>query len=256
MPYQFAQQRTDYSAFASGHVLQSVPGRTTFPVRPASEIFQRCAALLVGAGNGGPHTLYDPCCGSGQLLTTLAFLHGDHLAKVIGSDIDPEAVELAARNLALLTPAGLDARVAALADLRARYGKESHAEALAHAAALRSRLPASPTFGARTFVADATSTPALLDQLGAGAVDLVIADVPHGRQTAWTMPGNGAPPTPPASALLAALLPVLAPVAVVAVAANRGQRIDHPAYRRAGQWQIGKRHVIFLVPAANRPPRP
>jgi hypothetical protein len=251
MPYQFAQQRIDYSAFASGQVLHSLPGRTTFPVRPASEVFQRCAAILAALGEHGPHTLYDPCCGGAQLLTTLAFLHGDRLARVIGSDIDPEAVRLAERNLALLTPGGLDTRIAALASLRERHGKASHAEAIEHATALRSRLSAltaSRMLGTQTFVADATSPSELRGHLGTGAIDMVIADIPHGRQTTWQVTEAGSAAATPASALLAALRPVLATVAVVAVAANRQQRIGHPAYRRAGQWQIGRRRVTFLVP--------
>jgi hypothetical protein len=251
MPYRFAQQRIDYSTLASGQVLQSLPGRTAFPVRLASEIFQRCAALLAAAGHDGPFTLYDPCCGGAQLLTVLAFLHGDRLARIVGSDIDPEAVGLAERNLALLTPAGLDARIAALADLRERYGKASHGEALAHAAALRSRLPtlsASWPTEARAFVADATAAPALLGHLGPGMADMVIADIPYGRQSVWQATGEESDPTTPTLALLAALLPVLANPAVVAVAANRQQRIGHPAYRRVAQLQIGKRHVTFLMP--------
>ena len=251
MPYRFAQQRSDYSAFASGQVLQSLPGRTAFPVRLASEVFQRCAALLIAAGKDGPYTLYDPCCGGAQLLTTVAFLHGDHLARVLGSDVDPEAVGLAERNLALLTPAGLDARVAALADLRERFGKASHAEALAHAVALRSRLStltASRAIETRAFLADATRAPALLGQLGAGAVDMVIADIPYGRQSVWQATEEASDLERPTSALLTALLPVLAFPAVVAVAANRQQHIGHPAYRRVAQLQIGKRHVVFLMP--------
>jgi hypothetical protein len=251
MPYRFARQRIDYSAFASGQVLQSLPGRTAFPVRLASEVFQRCAALLIAAGEDGPYTLYDPCCGGAQLLTTLAFLHGDRLARVLGSDIDPEAVQLAERNLALLTLAGLDTRIAALASLRERYSKASHAEALTHATALRSRLSAftaSRVIGTQTFVADATSPSELSGHLGTGVVNMVIADIPHGRQTTWQLTDAGSLAATPVSALLATLRPVLATVAVVAVATNRQQRISHPAYRRAGQWQIGKRHVVFLVP--------
>jgi 23S rRNA (guanine2535-N1)-methyltransferase len=254
MPYQFAQQRIDYSAFASGQVLHSLPGRTAFPVRPASEIFQRCAAILSVAGSNGAHTLYDPCCGGAQLLTTLAFLHGDHLARVIGSDIDPEAIGLAERNLALLTPTGLDARIDALASLRERYGKASHAEALAHATTLRSQLSAftaSRAIETRTFVADATSPSALSQQLGTGTIDMVIADIPHGQQTTWQLTDTTSATTTPVVALLGALRQVLASVAVVAIAAPRQERIGYPAYRRAAQWQIGKRHVVFLVPEPN-----
>jgi 23S rRNA (guanine2535-N1)-methyltransferase len=250
MPYRFVQERGDYAAFASGQVLQSLPGRTAFPVRLASEIFQRCATLLAADGAGGPYTLYDPCCGGAHLLTTLAFLHGDRLARVFGSDIDAEAVELAGRNLALLTTAGLDARIAALAALRERHGKASHAEALAHATTLRAALAASRLVPTEVFVADATGDAVLVGQIGTGAIDLVIADIPYGRQSAWQATGLAVDPTIAPSALLAALLPMLATPAIVAIAANRGERSGHPAYRRVAQLQLGKRQVVFLMPGA------
>ncbi len=50
MPYQFAVDRPNYSDLASGRVLYSVPGHHAFPVRLASEIFQRCLAYLRAAG--------------------------------------------------------------------------------------------------------------------------------------------------------------------------------------------------------------
>lgn len=248
MPYRFAQQRIDYSAFASGQVLQSFPGRTAFPVRAASEVFQQCASLLSAAGKVGPYTLYDPCCGGAQLLTTLAYLHGEHLARLIGSDIDSEAVQLAERNLALLTPAGLEARATALATLRDRFGKESHTQALAHARSLQPRLVALGTLETRAFIADATSASALHAHLAPGTLDIVFADIPHGHQSVWQLADNNADRAAPISALLNALLPLLASPAIVAIAANRKQGIAHPAYRRVYHWQLGKRHVDFLIP--------
>ncbi|MGN6758376.1 MAG: rRNA methyltransferase, partial [Thermomicrobiales bacterium] len=35
MPYQFARERLNYAAFASGQVLHSLPGRPAFPARLA-----------------------------------------------------------------------------------------------------------------------------------------------------------------------------------------------------------------------------
>src|SRR2546429_632001 len=127
MTYRFALDPIDYSDFASGRVLHSAPGRTAFPVRLADEIFQRCLDLLPDPGKSGRIVLYDPVCGSGALLATLAFLHGNRFAALVGSDADPEALRLAQRNLALVTSAGMDERLGVLSTLRDQYGKESHA---------------------------------------------------------------------------------------------------------------------------------
>src|SRR5262245_25916369 len=121
MPYRFVSERPDYSDFAAGPVLYSLPGRPAFPVRLASEIFQRCQAHLRRTGSAGPYTIYDPCCGSGYLLTVLAYLHRPMIQQLAGSDVDAEVIPLAARNLSLLTLAGVEARIAQLAELSERF---------------------------------------------------------------------------------------------------------------------------------------
>ena len=69
MQYQFATERPDYSDLASGRVLYSMPGHPAFPIRLGSEILQRCLALRRAAGYSSPVVLYDPCCGTGYLVT-------------------------------------------------------------------------------------------------------------------------------------------------------------------------------------------
>jgi 23S rRNA (guanine2535-N1)-methyltransferase len=255
MPYQFARERLNYAAFASGQVLHSLPGRPAFPARLASEIYQRSVALLP-ASAGPPYVLYDPCCGGAQFLTTLAYLHGETIAALIGSDIDPDAVRLAARNLALVTLPGLDMRSTALAALAAQYGKPAHREALAHTVELRERLvelTQQRTITAGVFQADALNTTSVHAGLAGATVDLVITDVPYGQQTAWTTLGEALTPAqPPVWRLLEALRPVLAAHTVVAIATDKTQRVQHDAYRRRAQWQIGKRRVT-IVSLLDRP---
>src|SRR5260221_8448547 len=112
MKYRFVQDHQNYSDLAAGRVFHSLPGYTPFPIRLTSEIFQRCVAIRQAQGREEPCVLYDPCCGSGYLLSILLYLHARTLKAVVGSDINPEALRLAARNLALLTPEGIAERVA------------------------------------------------------------------------------------------------------------------------------------------------
>src|SRR5438067_819270 len=140
MPYRFARERLDHADFASGRVFHSLPGRTGFPVRLADELFQRCLAIRSARGHHEPAVLYDPCCGGATLLCTLAYQHWPALAQIIAADADPDAVALAGRNLALLTPAGLAERRAAIEAYHREFGKASHADALASADRLASRL--------------------------------------------------------------------------------------------------------------------
>src|SRR6188768_151923 len=85
MLYRFAQERVDYSDFASGRVFRSLPGRTAFPVRLADELFQRCLSLRPPDQRATPVTLYDPCCGGATLLCTLAILHWASIRQIVAS---------------------------------------------------------------------------------------------------------------------------------------------------------------------------
>ncbi|MEU9891467.1 hypothetical protein [Sphaerisporangium sp. NPDC051011] len=103
MAYRYAVVRENHEDPASGGVLHSAPGFPAFPVRLASEMFQRALAL-----HGKSAALvWDPCCGSGYLLTVLGLLHPRQITGVLASDIEPEALRLAEQNLGLLSRAGL-----------------------------------------------------------------------------------------------------------------------------------------------------
>ncbi|MBV9789075.1 MAG: hypothetical protein JOZ51_12915, partial [Chloroflexi bacterium] len=140
MPYRFAQERQDYTDFAPGLVFSSLPGRPVFPVRLNDEIFQRCRSRLVQLNVPPPYTVYDPCCGSGYLLSTLGYLHWSELTHLIGSDVDPDVLVRAQRNMSLLTVEGMDRRIGELRALYEQFGKPSHADALARALGLRQQL--------------------------------------------------------------------------------------------------------------------
>src|SRR5512141_1169917 len=118
MQYQYVKEQLDYSDLASGRVFHSLSGHPAFPVRLASEIFQRCLARRETIYNTSTRcVLYDPCCGAAYHLSVLAYLHREFIQEVIGSDVDEKAVALAKRNLDLVSVAGLDRRIAEIAEM-------------------------------------------------------------------------------------------------------------------------------------------
>ena len=236
--YRHATRRPEHADLASGSVLHSLPGRPAFPVRLATELLLRCAELRPG---DEPAVVWDPCCGGGSLLTSLGFLHPELIAGLIGSDADPDATGLAGRNLALLSPGGLDARVAQLRDRLAVHGRPSYAEAIERAGRLRARLGEATPPG-RVFTADATDPVALRAGLGEDRPGIVLTDVPYGRSSSWAGPGVGS--------LLEALRKVLPADAVVAVVSDKGQRLDHDGFRRLTRLKIGHRHAVIVTPSA------
>ncbi|NUM46112.1 MAG: hypothetical protein HUU38_15515 [Anaerolineales bacterium] len=247
MPYQFVPEKADYTDFASGRVFYNAPGHPAFPVRLVDEMFQRALALRRANGQTGPVTLYDPCCGAAYHLAVLGYLHGPALATIIASDVDGEILNVARRNLALLTPTGLAQRLNELETLAAQFGKESHRAALETVARFQHILQDQKPIPTHLFQADATQPAEITPHLPTHPVDLVLTDVPYDQHTTWHLPAAlRASSQSPVWHLLDALQPTLSRHTLLALAADKGQKIAHEAYQRLARFQIGKRHMVFL----------
>ena len=239
MSYRYATGKGDYADYSSGHVLRSAPGFPAFPVRLASEVFQRAVALRRGAP---PVALWDPCCGSGYLLTVIALLHRRLLRSVLATDIDPRATELARQNLALLDPEALIVRGHELAERAERYGKPSYLDTAQAAHRLSAQLARQggplPVVVREANAFDAADLAAIVP---GACPDVVITDVPYGEQTAWlgADDGGGVPQ------LLAAMASVLPADAVLGVAI-RGRRVPLGGTRPRESLKLGTRTVALL----------
>lgn len=244
MPYRYETEHINYADYASGAVFYGLSGTPTFPIRLASEMFRRCVARL---DKSGPYTLYDPCCGSGYLLATLAYFHWQEIGALVGSDVDERALSLAKANLSLLTVEGLERRTAQIEQMGREYGKRSHQDALESARRLKVRLSEHlkrHTIETHVFRADATDAQTLterLSNLGSQTIDIVLADIPYGKHSAWQTAHEN-----PIWHMLDALHKVIAPHTVLALAASKAQPIAHEGYRRLERFQIGKRQVVLL----------
>ena len=233
MQYRFAD-KASYEDLAAGRVIRGAPGATNFPVRLASELFQR--VLAVRGGDDRVH-VYDPCCGSAYLLTTLGFLHGPRISRLTGSDIDPLMVNVARENLTLLGREGLHDRAKELRALHERFGKESHAAALASAGRLGELATAS--IAPRAFRADATDVAAVRSGIGDRRPDVVVSDFPYGRLKQWSA-------AEAASGILVGLHDLLADDAVLALVLPRREPLEHPGFARVQRIRIGKREAHLL----------
>ncbi len=236
MQYRYAIEKENYEDFASGRVLLSQAGMTSFPVRLASEIFQRCAHYFPTEQR---LRVYDPCCGGGYLLTVLGFLHGACIQSLHGSDIHSDVVRLASDNLGLLTAEGLDIRRDTLRDLADTYDKASHHDALKSVERLRPCLPASPII-TQTWAANALQPTVIT-----ASVDLIICDVPYGNVTDWQIDADDNLIT----ALLQAQYDVLVAGGIAAIISDKSQKATYPRYKRLQQETIGKRRFLILQKA-------
>lgn len=248
MPYRFATEKKDYSDFASGRVFYGAPGHPVFPVRLISEVFQRCQAIRQNAGQTQPATVYDPCCGSGYQLSTLAYLHRPEIGAIIGSDIDPVILETAERNLGLINQAGLKKRIVELEHMREEFSKESHTAALESAQRFASQQH--PPVKTTIFRADGTSLADLKHHLNKLTIDIVLADVPYGKRAVWKSDSahSRAADGSLLTLLLDSLLSMVSTETVVAIMVDKGQKCTHPSYVRLEKFQVGKRRVFLLRP--------
>jgi len=251
MRYKYAIEQLDYSDFSSGRVFYGLPGHPAFPVRLASEIFQRCLVSREKLyKNSTPCTLYDPCCGAAYHLSVLAYLHGEYIREVIGSDIDEKAVALAKRNLGLLSIAGLDKRIGEISIMIEQYNKDSHKDALASGYILKNRISAitqERPLVTRVFQASAIDRKAMIKNIKTRSVDVVFTDVPYGQHSHWRG-SNSNELLNPIWSMLDALIGILSPSSIVAIVSDKQQKVSHKSFQRVEQFQIGKRRVVILKP--------
>jgi 23S rRNA (guanine2535-N1)-methyltransferase len=249
MQYKYEKEPVDYSDLASGRVFYSSPGCPAFPVRLASEIFQRCMASRETIYRDvTPCTLYDPCCGAAYHLSVAAYLHGKHIQEIIGSDIDEKAVALAGRNLGLLSVAGLDKRIGEITKMIEQYNKDSHKDALKSAQILRDKittLEQEHPLATRVFQASATDGRTIMKNIKAKSVDIVFTDVPYGQHSQWH---DSTELSNPIELMLDALPGILSSSSILAIVSDKQQKVSHQRYQRVEKFQIGKRQVVVLKP--------
>ncbi|MEK3733656.1 hypothetical protein MKX64_14720 [Paenibacillus sp. FSL M8-0334] len=242
MEYIYESAQRSYEDFASGRVLYNARGTTSFPVRLASEIVQRCLRMLEDRGNEGPYTLFDPCCGGGYLLTVAGLLHGQRFKQVIGSDVNAGVLELAGNNLSLLTPEGMQRREKQIKELIQLYDKPSHHEALQSVARLEQLLDRSAIEEVRCFQGDITNWQEPFDL--PHKANLVLTDLPYGQIVSWN--GDRADPV---HDFFEHVYRLLEPGrAVVAVIADKSQKLRHDRFTKIQGFKVGKRQVAILEP--------
>ena len=251
MQYKYVTEQQDYSDLASGRVFYSLSGHPAFPVRLASEIFQRCVVSRKTIYNiSTPSTLYDPCCGAAYHLSVLAYLHREHIQEVIGSDVDEEAVALASQNLGLLSVAGLDKRISEISKMLELYNKDSHKDALASGYILKDRISAfaqEHPLTTKVFQASATDSKAMIKNIKAKSADIVFTDIPYGQHSHWHGL-NSSELLDPLGLMLNALIDILSTSSIVAIVSDKQQKVSHKGFQRVEQFQIGKRRAVILKP--------
>lgn len=230
MKYKYGK-KGNYEDFAAGRVIYNIKGMTNFPVRLAQEIYGRCLEYSIKKNN---ICLYDCCCGGGYLLTVLGFLNQDTIGKIIGSDINMEMLDIAKKNLSLLSKEGINKRIAEIEQMIASYQKESHIEAKNSAIRLKNLIRNNIEF--EVFQCDALDTINLEEK-----PDIIITDVPYGDMIDWKGNEENA-----IDKLLDSLHEICSRDTIVGLCMNKKQKVRNEKFIRLEKEQIGKRRFEIL----------
>lgn len=237
----YSSAKTNLEDYASGRVLYGSPGATNFPVRLAEEMFVRCSAYLLKQGQVGPYVVCDPLCGIGYLLTVVALRNPTQVKAIVASDADNNVLQIAKKNLRLLTKVGIQRRIDELKQAIQTYDKPSHKDALL--SALRIQLLVDgmyPELAVHYLQHDAVSAAYPAHELP--KIDIVLCDLPYGNLTQWTHEDSGANVT----RLLGNLRVSLNLKAVIAVASDKKQPVAAEGYEVLATYKVGHRKIVFL----------
>ncbi len=242
MKYKFETIKKDYGDFSSGRVLYNAAHTTAFPVRLASEVIQRAFHILRKNGANGPYKIYDPCCGGGYLLATIGFLFHNLISELIATDYNVEVLEIAKKNLSLLSEDGLDKRMKEIKGYIEAYGKDSHMQALESAARLKT-LIGDVNINIHCEQRDITD----MSDFPIKEVNIIITDIPYGINVEW----NSSSDNPIQNLFENSYKALDKNHSLMVVVADKKSKLKHELFRRVEYFKIGKRQVALFEPIYN-----
>lgn len=168
--------------------MQTIPGRVKFFGPAADQAFKR--AIMHHARPDQKHVLLDPFCGVGTALVYPAVMQRAKIAKVIGSDIDAAAVDVARWNLSLL---GVSAVAARLQQIRHDpvSAKPNETEAgLQQLSEVMMKYGCTEAVAIQMLVHDMLQ-PLPEEEVPAESVSVVVTDPPYGQSTQFAGTSGG-----------------------------------------------------------------
>lgn len=224
MEYKYSHKE-NFEDLSSGRVIYANSGIPNYPVRLINEIYRRCLNYSYKKEN---IRIYDTCCGGAYLLTVLGFCNQDTISAIYASDIDEAMIKYASKNLALLTPNGINKRINELEALVNLYHKDSHIMAVESANKLKKLLV--KDINISVFQADATKKLSLPEK-----IDIIITDIPYGNLVNWQGDNDAF------SKMLSEIINISHSETIIAISMDKKQEIKNDRLIRLEKNNIGKR---------------
>ena len=226
--------RNNFEDFSSGRVFYHKPNYSNYPVRLAGEVFCRCLEYI---DKKNDIVIYDPCCGSGYMLTVLGYLFNEKIKAIYASDISNEAVELAGRNFSLLSNPGIEKRKIELLDLYSKYGKESHKEAIKSLDNIRIFIK--QKIEVNCYTRDIFNK----DEIKSNkfTADIIMTDVPYGNLVNWSNQKDKQ-----IEKLLDMVKSSITVRSIVSISHTKSQKIDNKSFHKINLLKVGHRSIDFI----------
>lgn len=235
MEYKYYKNQS-FEFLSPGSVLYGQQGIPNFPVKLANEIFNRAIHHLDIKKN---LTLYDPCCGGAYMLTTIALLQQGMISTIYASDINPDVLNIAAKNLSILTRQGLLLREQEIKTLYQKYSKESHLKTLSLFDEFYKIVDNyAETIHSQVFKQDILNPSKNQESFQA---DIIITDVPYGNLVSWS-DENGI------DTLLDNVSDHIHDKTIICIVHDRHQKRTNQSFARLEKFKVGKRIVELLRP--------
>jgi len=230
MIYKYAA-KANYEHLAAGTIIKSYKGNTNFPVRLGHEIFNRC---LSHCENKDQVTLYDPMCGSAYLLTVIGLLNFEKIKTLYASDIDEQVMDVAKRNLRLLTVEGIEEREKELMVSLENYKRESYTLALKQIHKFQSVVQEDLEFELfRNDIFECNSEITFKP-------DIIIMDLPYNNVVKLDISFSS-------KVLEERIFELSHHNTITAVVSNKAQNLQHDSLlKRVGQFKVGHRKIEIL----------
>ena len=172
------------------------------------------------------------------MLTTIALLNYSFIEKIFGSDINQDFINIAIKNLSLLSQIGLNTRASEIESHYKKYLKESHLNSLSSLDKFRDIINANENIIEYVVFYNDILKKAD-DSVHEIKADIIITDVPYDNLVSWSSQDG-------IDLMLDHVFDQLNEDGVIAIIHNKSQKRKNTKYKRLEKFKVGKRIIEIL----------
>lgn len=227
MAYKYILESNSLEYMSPWLAVHQLPWNPNFPIKITYDLFNRCLKYI---SKSKGLVVYDPCCWSWYLLLSLWVFFPDKVWWLYWSDINNKSLEIAAKNLSLLSRQWQSSRKLEIE----QWNKKNKVDSIHALEKIQTQLWKNST-KYEIFFRDILSWKTSRQV----SPDLILADVPYNNMTSWEW-------TNPINILLSVLEENLKTWTIIAIIHNLPKKVIHDKYNKLEAYKIWKRKIVIL----------